>query len=106
MGAIGVPAGVVNVTAARRRVRCAVQRQAEEAVDMPAPGVELLAGRLGIGIDDGGGGADALQPDGLPHNHHLVVSTGWNDDYVAGSRGVDARLDGGTALSCARCPRG
>ena len=44
-----------------------LQRQAEQAVDMPAPGIEQLARRKGIGIDDGRSGAHTLQPDRLPH---------------------------------------
>ena len=40
---------------------------------MPAPGIQQLAGRVGIGVDDGAGGADALQPHRLPHNQHLGV---------------------------------
>ena len=34
-----------------------------------------LARGMGTGVDDAGGSSDALQPDRLPHEHHLVVGT-------------------------------
>ena len=40
---------------------------------MTAPGIQQLAGRMGIGVDDGGGRAHTLQPDRLPHDQHLGV---------------------------------
>ena len=56
---------------------------------MPAPGIEQLARRNGIGIDDGRSGANTLQPDRLPHQQHLVV--GCLRSGLSGRRGMKRR---------------
>ncbi len=45
-----------------------------------------------VGVDGHGGGADALQAYGLPHQQHFLVSAGAHHDQVAGNRVVDGRL--------------
>ena len=51
---------------------CPLKSQTEQAIDVLGARIQLACG-LGIGIDDAGGRADALQPDRLPHQHHLIV---------------------------------
>ena len=69
-----------------------VERQAEQAIDLPAPVIHL-AGWVGIGVDDGRGGAHPLETDRFPHDQHFLVDAGRNDDHVARRGGVDRRLD-------------
>ena len=68
-----------------RRDRRAIERQAEQAVDLPAPGIQLARG-MGIGVDDAGGSADTLQPDRLPHQQHFVVGRGAVGSAGGGTR--------------------
>src|SRR2546429_6501342 len=65
------PASIVRICAARRRVWHTLKRQAEQAIDMPAPGIEQFAGGKGIGIYDGQNGPNALHPDGIPPTYEL-----------------------------------
>ncbi len=71
----------------------AVEAQAEQAVDLLPPRIDL-AGRVGVGIDGDRSGADALQPQRLPHQQHFVVAARTDHDQVARGGRVDGGLQG------------
>ena len=73
------PGRIIRIAAADG---IAIERQSEQAIDLPAPDIQLARG-MGIGVDDAGGGPHALQPHGLPHQQDLVVGAGRHDDQVA-----------------------
>ena len=66
--------------------------QAEQADHPLAPRIQL-ARRMRISIDGDGGRADALQPDGLPHDQQFVVGARANDDQIARRRVINRSLD-------------
>src|SRR5207244_3891660 len=88
---------VIRVVGARN----ALDRQAEQAVDLAAPGIQH-AGRMRIRVDRDRRGADALQAYRLPHQHVLLVGARGDDDQIARAGGVDDRLDGLTGLQHGR----
>src|ERR1700730_5506051 len=49
---------------------------------------------MGVRVENDGAGTDALQPDRLPHNQHLVVGARGHDDHVSRVGIVNGRLDG------------
>ena len=49
---------------------------------------------MGVGVDNRGRRADALQADRLPHHQHLVVGALRDNDHVTRLSGIDGRLDG------------
>ena len=67
-----------------------IESQAEEADHALPPGIEL-AGRMRIGVDDGGSRAHALQTDGFPHQDHFRVDSGSHDEQIARLSVVDRR---------------
>jgi hypothetical protein len=69
----------------------AVQREAEQAIHLPPPGIQL-AGRMCIGVDADRLCADALQAHRLPHQQILPVRARSNEDQVARYRVVNRNL--------------
>ena len=84
-----------------RADRRAIERQAEEANYALPPRVEP-AGRMRIGIDDGGSRADTLQTDRLPHQDHFRVNSGADDEQVARLSVVDGLLNRSESGDCER----
>src|ERR1700682_4642114 len=65
---------------------------AKEAVNLPAPGFHLTR-RLGGRIDGDRVSPNTLQPNGLPHQQHFVVSARTHDDQVTRGGVIDRGLD-------------
>ena len=84
--------GVARAWGVPTGIGLTIGRQAKQTGNLGTPRIQLARG-LGIRVDDGGGRAHALQADGLPHDHHFVVSAGRNDDQIARIGLVNRRLN-------------
>ena len=69
------------------------ERQAEQAINLPAPRFQLACG-MRVRINGDGLSSNTLQPNWLPHQQVFLVGAGADDDQIARDGVVDRSLQG------------